>query len=128
MHSTQSRALFLRGLARKILKVSYFEIESGGTFCKVHTVMSIFHDNVIVPTALHVTGSAKTKHNSAIQIFFSIGEVFFSNTLGKLLHILKKSINLFTRLVLSEGRGQQLKLQYQLMRRRVIPCPITEEL
>ena len=48
MHSAQSCALFLGG------KIRYFEIESGGTFCKIHTVMFIFHDYVIVPTTLNI--------------------------------------------------------------------------
>ena len=39
---------------RKILKIRYFEIESGDTFCKIHTVMFISHDYVIVPTTLNI--------------------------------------------------------------------------
>jgi len=50
MHCAQSYALFLG----KILKIRYFEIESGGTFCKVHTVMFISHGYVILPTTLNI--------------------------------------------------------------------------
>ena len=57
MHSAQSRALFLGGRGhapRKILKIRYFEIESDGTFCKIHRVMFISHDYVIIPTTLNI--------------------------------------------------------------------------
>ena len=40
MHSVH----FLGGLGdslRKILKIRYFEIESGGTFCKIHIILNI---------------------------------------------------------------------------------------
>ena len=38
--------VFLLGVWRKILKIRYFEIESGGTFCncKIHTVTLISHE------------------------------------------------------------------------------------
>ena len=36
------------------LKIRYFEIESGGTFCKMHSVAFISHDRVIVPTTLNI--------------------------------------------------------------------------
>ena len=57
MHSAQSRAFFLGGLGacpRKIVKIRYFEIESGGTFCKIHTVTFITHDYVIIPTTSNI--------------------------------------------------------------------------
>ena len=57
MHSVQRRALFLGVWGhdhRKILKIRHFEIESGGTFCKIHTVTFISHDYVIVPTTLNI--------------------------------------------------------------------------
>ena len=55
MYSVQSCALFLGGLgARPQKKNRYFEMESGGTFCKTHTVTFIFHDYVIVPTTLNI--------------------------------------------------------------------------
>ena len=57
MHSAQNRALFLGGLGacpRQSLKIRYFEIESGGTFCKIHTVMFISHDYASVPTTLNI--------------------------------------------------------------------------
>jgi len=63
MHSAQSCALFLgaRGhVPRKILKIRYFEIESGGTFCKIHIVTFISLDYVIVPTALNAYQTIKT--------------------------------------------------------------------
>jgi len=47
MHSVQSRAVFLGGLKtcpRKILKVRYFEIESGSTFCKIHHSSAALQD------------------------------------------------------------------------------------
>jgi len=43
MYSAQSRAL-------ENIKNLYFKIESGGTFCKIHTVMFISHDHVIITT------------------------------------------------------------------------------
>ena len=51
MHSAQSCALFLRGLGacpQENLKNRYFEIEYGGIFCKIHTVMFISHDYVVI--------------------------------------------------------------------------------
>jgi len=57
MCSTQSRVLLLGGLGacpQENLKIRYSEIESGGTFCKIHTVTFIYHDYVIVPTKLNI--------------------------------------------------------------------------
>jgi len=55
MHSAQSCAFFLGGLGpRKILKIRYFENESGGAFYKIHTVTFISHDYVIVQTTLKI--------------------------------------------------------------------------
>jgi len=51
MNSAQSHALFLGGLGayplRKFKEISYFEIESCGTFCKIPKVTFISHDYVI---------------------------------------------------------------------------------
>ena len=49
MHSAQSHAFFLG-----VCQGRYFEIESGGTFCEIHTVMLISQDYVIKPTTLNI--------------------------------------------------------------------------
>ena len=45
MHSAQSCALFLGDLgtcSQEVLKIRYFEIESGGTFCKQNCYINIY--------------------------------------------------------------------------------------
>ena len=65
-----------------------------------------------VPSSLciYVTRSAKTEHNSAIQIF-----QYKALKYKIIAYLEKNSVNLFTCLVLSKGRGQRLKPGYHLI-------------